>query len=132
MNLRRASQHATRWGLGAFMTLAGAAHLTWAREEFQAEVPGWIPLDPDLVVVSSGIVELAFGAALVALPSRRREIAMALAVFFVMVFPGNLNQYLEGIDAFGLDTDGKRLARLFFQPPLILAALWAGGVWDRR
>ncbi|MDO5723051.1 MAG: hypothetical protein Q4P33_01430 [Flaviflexus sp.] len=132
MNLRRASQHVTRWGLGAFMTVAGLAHLWWARDEFHAQVPDWVPLDPDLVVVSSGIVELALGAVLVAVPARRKELAIALAVFFVMVFPGNLNQYLEGIDAFGLDTDAKRLARLFFQPPLILAALWAGGVWDRE
>jgi uncharacterized membrane protein len=50
---------------------------------------------------------------------------LATALFFIAIFPGNINQYLEGIDAFGLSTDQARLARLFFQPWLVIWALWA-------
>jgi hypothetical protein len=58
-------------------------------------------------------------------------IGALLAAFFVAIFPGNVAQYLEGADAFGLDTDRKRLVRLFFQPLLVLWALYGGG-WLRR
>lgn len=54
------------------------------------------------------------------------------AAFFVAVFPGNIAQYLEGVDAFGLDTDRARLTRLFFQPVLMLWALWSTGAWHHR
>ncbi|GAA5165625.1 DoxX family protein [Ornithinimicrobium tianjinense] len=113
------------------MVAAGIAHLTTQRQEFQAQVPGWFPLDEDLTVVSSGVVEIALGAAYVALPRHKRLIGGLLAAFFVVIFPGNVAQYLEGTDAFGLDTDRKRLVRLFFQPVLVLAALYGGG-WLRR
>lgn len=114
---------ATRWGLGVFMVLAGLAHL-WARVEFQALVPHWIPVDAGFVVIASGLVEIALGLGVIFFPSKRREMGAALAMFFILVYPGNIAQYLHGIDAFGLDTDAKRLARLFFQPPLVLLALW--------
>lgn len=111
--------------LGAILGGAGLAHLTVAREEFQAQVPGWFPVDDDLVVVGSGIVELALGSALLVAPRRlRRTIGLVTAAFFVAIFPGNVAQYLEGTDAFGLDTDAKRLARLPFQVVLVAWALW--------
>lgn len=125
---RERSRTITRVVLGIFMLFAGIAHLTFAREEFQAQVPSWLPIDHDLVVLGSGVVEISLGAALIALPRYRLITGIALAVFFVAVFPGNIAQYVEGTDAFGLDTDGKRLARLFGQPLLIAAALWAAGI----
>ena len=109
------------------MVGAGVTHLTVAREEFQAQVPDWFPLDEDLTVLGSGIVEIGLGAAFVALPKRRRLIGGLLAAFYVVIFPGNIAQYVEHTDAFGLDTDAKRLVRLFFQPLLVLAALFGGG-----
>ena len=48
-----------------------------------------------------------------------------MAAFFVAIFPGNISQYVNGIDAFGLDTERARLVRLFFQPLLVAWALWA-------
>ena len=117
--------------LGSAMVGAGVLHLTTQREEFQAQVPEWFPLDDDLTVVGSGVVEIALGASLVALPRHRRTIGALLAAFFVAIFPGNIAQYVEGTDAFGLDTDRARLVRLFFQPVLVLWALWSGG-WLRR
>ena len=121
-------QNLTRLALGAFMTGAGVLHLTTAREEFRAQVPHWVPLDEDLVVLTSGVAEVGLGAALLALPSRRRLTGLALAAFYVAIFPGNVGQWVEGVDAFGLDTDSKRLARLAFQPVLVAAALYAGGL----
>jgi uncharacterized membrane protein len=117
--------------LGVTMMGAGVAHLTTQRQEFRAQVPSWFPIDEDLTVLGSGVVEIGLGLAFVALPSKRRLIGALLAAFFVAIFPGNIAQYVEGVDAFGLDTDGKRLVRLFFQPVLVVWALFGGG-WFRR
>jgi len=122
---------ATRLLLGAAMVGAGALHLTTQRQQFRAQVPEWFPVDQDLTVLTSGVAEIALGAAFVALPRRRRLVGALLAAFFVVVFPGNIAQYLEGTNAFGLDTDQKRLIRLFFQPVLVLLALFGGG-WLQR
>ena len=110
---------------------AGTGHLTVAREEFQAQVPSWVPVDADAVVVGSGVLELALGAALLS-GRRRSTVGWATAAFFVAIFPGNVAQYVEGTDAFGLDTDRARLVRLFFQPVLVAWALWATGAWRNR
>ncbi|WP_289017217.1 hypothetical protein [uncultured Ornithinimicrobium sp.] len=122
---------AARITLGLAMVGAGVGHLTTQRQEFQAQVPDWFPLDEDLTVLGSGVVEIALGASFVVLPRRKRLVGALLAAFFVVIFPGNVAQYVEGTDAFGLDTDRKRLLRLFFQPVLVLWALYGGG-WFRR
>ena len=113
--------------LGGALAGAGTGHLTVAREEFRAQVPSWFPADADDVVVVSGIAEIALGAALLAVWRRpaRAWVGLAVAAFFVAVFPGNVAQYVEGKDGFGLDTDTKRAVRLLFQPLLVLWALAA-------
>lgn len=126
------ARHVARLLLGSAMIGAGVLHLTTMRREFRAQVPDWFPVDEDLTVLASGVVEIALGSAFVALPRHRRTVGMLLAAFFVAIFPGNIAQYVEGTDAFGLDTDRARLIRLFFQPVLVLWALWAGGVLGRR
>ena len=115
--------------LGAGLCFAGTTHLTVARNEFQAQVPSWVPLDPDLVVVASGVVEVALGLALLAVwrQPARGILGAITAAFFVAVFPGNIAQFTEHKDGFGLDTDAKRAARLAFQPLLVLWALAATG-----
>ena len=118
-----------RVALGGALAFAGTMHLTVARAEFQAQVPPWVPLDADLVVVLSGVAEIALGLALIALPRRRAAVGLVAAAFFVAVFPGNLSQYLDRIDAFGLTSDGARLTRLFFQPLLVAWALWSTDAW---
>ena len=112
--------------LGSFLVFAGIAHLTFGREDFRAQVPTWFPLDVDFTVLASGVVEVALGLAFVLLPRHRRLLGLVLALFFVAVFPGNVAQYVEHRDAFGLDTDRARLIRLFFQPLLVIWAIWAG------
>lgn len=111
--------------LGAFTILAGIGHLTYARETFQAQVPDWIPFSKDFVVLASGVVEILFGLAMIFLKKYRMHVGFALAVFYILVFPGNIAQYTEHRDGFGLNTDSKRLIRLFFQPVLIFIALYS-------
>jgi len=115
--------------LGVFMMLAAAGHLTFQRVEFQAQVPDWVPMSKDLEVVLSGIVELMLGVWMVFLTRWKVYAGITLAVFYVLVFPGNISQYVDHRSAFGLDTDGKRLIRLFFQPVLVVWALWSTGGW---
>ena len=110
--------------LGAALIYAGITHLTTSRLEFQAQVPTWVPLSADFVVLASGVVEIVLGIMLASL-QYRRQVGGVTAAFFVAIFPGNISQYVNGIDAFGLDTDQARLTRLFFQPLLVLWALWA-------
>lgn len=125
-----------RWLLGAGLVFAGVGHLTFARQSFVAQVPAWLPLPVDLVVVASGVVEIVLGLSLVLLPRWRVPIGWVVAAFFVAVFPGNLEQFVRGTDAFGLDTDLARGIRLLFQPLLVIWALWSTGAWkawrDRR
>ena len=119
--------------LGAGLLLAGTGHLTFQRQEFQAQVPLWVPLDADFVVLASGVVELLLGAALLFLGRWRVPVGLTVAAFFIAVFPGNVAQYVEHRSAFGLDTDQARFIRLFFQPLLVLWALWSTGAWrDKR
>ncbi len=113
--------------LGLFMLLAGIGHMTFQRAEFQAQVPDWVPVGKDLTVILSGIAEVALGLAMVLWRGMRVEVGIALALFYVAVFPGNIAQYVDHRSAFGLDTDTRRFIRLFFQPVLIFWTLWSTG-----
>jgi uncharacterized membrane protein len=113
--------------LGVFLLYAGISHLTFNRLEFAAQVPNWIPLSTDLVVILSGIVEISLGISLLALNNWKALAGYATALFFVLIFPGNIAQYTNHVDAFGLDTDQARLIRLFFQPVLVAWSLWSTG-----
>lgn len=126
-SLRAVSQVA----LGVVLFSAGVSHLTVSRVEFQAQVPTWLPLDPDFVVISSGIAEILLGLALITLWPLRKRVGLVTALFFVAIFPGNINQLVNGIDAFGLNSDSARATRLLFQPVLVLWALWSTGALRR-
>ncbi|MFD1714780.1 DoxX family membrane protein [Amnibacterium flavum] len=128
------SDHSTartigRIALGAALVFAGTSHLTFAREEFQAQVPNWLPFDEDFVVLASGVVEIGLGSALLAARKRRVPVGWIVALFFVAIFPGNLSQYFNRVDGFGLTTDTARGIRLLFQPLLVVWALWSTGAW---
>ncbi|RTQ53296.1 hypothetical protein EJV47_00735 [Hymenobacter gummosus] len=120
-------QDLARVTLGTFMLTAGTGHLTFARREFQAQVPDFVPLDKDTTVLASGVVEIGLGLALLLWKRERAALGLGLGAFYAAVFPGNVHQYTHQIDAFGLDTDEKRLGRLFLQPVLIAWALWSTG-----
>lgn len=118
--------------LGAFLTFAGIGHLSFGRTTFRAQVPDWLPVGADAVVIVSGVIEIGLGAALILLPARRVSIGWIVAAFFVAVFPGNISQFATHSDAFGLNSDGARGVRLLFQPLLVLWALWSTDAWRRR
>jgi uncharacterized membrane protein len=117
--------------LGLFLIFAGIGHLTFARTEFLAQVPLWVPLNPDQVVVLSGILEILLGSALVVLVKQKIILGWIIASFFVLVFPGNIAQLVKHRNAFGLDNDLKRWLRLPFQPLLVFLVLWSTGAWQR-
>lgn len=121
----RVAKTIARMLLAAFLIFAGISHLTFGREDFRAQVPVWLPLDADFVVLASGAVEILLGLALASTSRWMPQIGLIVAAFFVAVFAGNINQYVQGIDAFGLNTDDARLIRLFFQPVLVAWALWS-------
>lgn len=116
--------------LGLSLLFAGFSHLTISRLEFVAQVPEWVPLPVDLVVVLSGVVEILLGLSLVILPKWKALTGWIVALFFVLIFPGNIAQYVNQIDAFGLNTDQSRFIRLFFQPLLVAWALWSTGAYQ--
>ena len=123
-------QNSFRILLGLLMVLAGIGHLTFQRQEFLAQVPGWLPGNPsfqDFIVLSSGIVEIMLGLAMIFFVKQKVKVGLILAIFYILIFPGNISQYTNSIDAFCLDTDQKRLIRLFFQPVLVIWALWSTG-----
>lgn len=123
-------QRIAQWLLGAFLLFAGVGHLTYGRAEFLAQVPPWLPLEPDLVVLGSGAVEITLGLALLLTRGRwRARAGWVTALFFLAIFPGNIAQFTEARDGFGLDTDLARGIRLLFQPALVAWALWSTGAW---
>jgi len=125
----RVVRFVARIALGAALAAAGLSHLTTSRAEFQAQVPAWVPLDADFVVIASGVVEIVIGLWLVS--GYRAPLAGCVAaLFFIAIFPGNISQWITQTDAFGLDSDAARFIRLFFQPVLVLWALWSTGAWS--
>jgi uncharacterized membrane protein len=115
--------------LGFALAYAGIGHLTSNRQEFQAQVPTLLKDYADFVVLASGVVEIALGVGLIALWKYRAQLGWLVAAFFVAIFWGNISQYVNGVDAFGLNSDRARLMRLFFQPLLVVWALGSTGAW---
>jgi uncharacterized membrane protein len=118
--------------LGLALTYAGFTHLTSSRLEFQAQVPTVLKDYADFVVLASGVVEIVLGLSLVMIWRYQAQLGWIAAAFFVAIFPGNISQYINQVDAFGLDSDSARLIRLFFQPILVIWALWSTGAWQSR
>lgn len=115
--------------LGAVLAYAGVAHLTSSRAEFQAQVPTFLQAQADFVVLASGVIEIVLGVGLVTLWKYRVQIGWVTALYFIAIFPGNISQYVNGIDGFGLDSDRARATRLFFQPLLVVWTIWSSGAW---
>lgn len=116
-----------RWVLAVFLIGAGISHFTRS-EEFLAQVPPQLPL-PETIVAISGVIEIALGLSLLLLRQHRSIVGWVTAGFFVVIFPGNIAQFLTGTTAFGLDSDLARGVRLLFQPVLVIWALWCTGAW---
>lgn len=124
------AQNIFRILLGCLLVFTGIGHLTFLRTDFLSQVPDWVPLEDDLVVLLSGVVELLLGLSLIFLKRYRVTVGWVAAIFFIAIFPGNYAQYANHVDAFGLNTDGIRLARLFLHPLLVIWPLWSCGSWN--
>jgi uncharacterized membrane protein len=118
-----------RWALAGMLIVAGTSHVTWNRKAFLAQVPRWVPMNADSVVLVSGFIEVLLGLSLFVLRTRRIPVGWIVAAFFVAIFPGNISQLMTHTDSFGLDTDAKRATRLVFQPLLVVWSLWSTGAW---
>jgi len=116
--------------LGAALSYAGIGHLTTSRVTFRAQVPTLFKGYEDFVVLASGVVEILLGLSLIALWKYRVQIGWLVAIFFTAVFWGNISQYINKIDAFGLNSDRARFIRLLFQPLLVTWALLSTGAWN--
>ena len=123
------ARNIARLVLGAFLGYTGFSHLTFARSAFRAQVPLWLPLNADFVIVASGVAEIVLAVSLAVLTRWRVPVGWAAALFFVLIFPGNISQFVTHADAFGLDSDLSRGIRLLFQPLLVVWALWCTGAW---
>ena len=121
-----------RVALGLALAYAGIGHLTTSRLEFQAQVPAWLPFDPDFVVVASGVVEIVLGLSLIFLYKWAPFVGLATGLFFIAIFPGNISQFLTETDAFGLNSDTARATRLLFQPVLVIWAIWSTNAMKLR
>jgi uncharacterized membrane protein len=116
--------------LGFALAYAGIGHLTSNRQEFQAQVPTLLKDYADFVVLASGVVEILLGLGLVVLWKYRVQMGLLAAAFFIAIFWGNISQYLNHTDAFGLNSDRARFIRLLFQPLLVVWALGSTGAWS--
>lgn len=116
--------------LAVFMAYAGVGHFR-DTESFLAQVPPFLPA-PEWIVWISGVVEIGFALFLVFGGKRVPLTGIALAAFYVVIFPGNISQALTQTSAFGLETDSSRYIRLLFQPVLVAWALWCTNGWRER
>ena len=115
--------------LGLGLTFTGITHLGANRTEFRAQVPTVLKNYADFVVLASGVAEILLGLGLIIAWKFRVQIGWAVALFFVAIFWGNISQFVNGVDAFGLNSDRARATRLLFQPLLVIWALWSTGAW---
>lgn len=127
--MRGLAQAVGRIGLAVILLFAGVGHFR-STAEFTAQVPPWLPA-PEAIVLVSGVVEIVLGLALLLAvkPEHRVLVGWLVAAFFVLIFPGNVSQFVTQTDAFGLDSDAARFVRLLFQPALVVVALWSTGAW---
>ena len=129
------SRTVARWIFAVALGAIGITHFVSTRG-FRVVVPDWATrlthLDKEAIVIASGAAEIALAAGLIALPRERRRLGWATAAFFVAVLPGNIHQWRTRRSTPGLDTDARRLGRLFLQPLLVAWALWATDDRGRR
>ena len=118
--------------LGLMLIFTGVSHLTTRRLEFQAQVPNQLKEVANFVVLASGFAEILLGVGLLVLWRYRIAIGWVTAIFFVAIFWGNISQFVNGTDAFGLDIGAERFVRLLFQPLLVMWALLSTGAWSAR
>jgi uncharacterized membrane protein len=104
------------FGLAAVLLVAGTAHFV-SPQGFDDIVPRVLPGSAGAWTALSGIVELVLAAGIV-WPRTRRACATVTAVFFVVVFPANVQMAIDWWSRSGPDA-AIALLRLPLQVPLI-------------
>ena len=110
-------QNSIRILLGLIMIYIGIGHLTFLQIDFQAQVPTGLTIQKNLIyliIIASGIIEIILVILTVVGGKLKVKTGISLAIFYVLIFPGNINQYINEIDAFNLKTDKSRFIRLLF------------------
>ncbi len=117
---------AMRWGMAAALLLFGTDHLV-KPARYLPMMPNVVPY-PREIVLFTGLCEIA-GAIGLLIPLLRWAAGLALAVYFVCVFPANIKNALQGQQIDGLpEARWYYWARLPFQPLAIWWALFSAGV----
>jgi len=117
-----ARDHARR-GLALAMVVAGLSHLGQP-DPFVQHLPTWVPAREALVAIT-GLVEIAFGAALFRPQAWRRRVGQLLALYLVAVFPANVYVALAGVDVDGQPGGPYPWIRLPLQALFVVWALWS-------
>ena len=121
----RSLQDAMRHAMAVGFVLTGVSHFAMS-DSFLVYFPDWVPF-PQPIVYASGAVEIAGGLALFARRCRR-QVGLALAVYLVLAFPGNVYAAVSGAEENlpGLiDAPWYPWARLPFQALFVWWALWS-------
>ena len=123
------ARSALRWLLAALYLVAGVAHL--ARPALFVKItPSWVP-DAPLVIMLTGLCEIAGAVALALIRRLRHAAGWAFAAYAVCVYPANIHHMMLELarpdHGFGL---AYHLPRLALQPVLVWLALWVSGVTD--
>lgn len=108
--------------LAAAMAVAGVYHFVNA-DFFVAMVPKVLP-QPLFITWLTGVMELALAVG-ISVEKTRSVAGVALAAFYVAVFPANVNMYLHPAESGAGDVDPTLLLlRLPLQLVFIVWALW--------
>jgi uncharacterized membrane protein len=97
---------------------------------FIQQLPSWVPAPETLILLSGGI-EVALGAALLTRQPWRRFAGLALAAYLVAVFPSNVYVAIAAVEVDGQPGGWYPWVRLPLQVLFVAWALWSTG-WHRR
>ena len=70
-------------------------HLIFLQIDFQAQIPTWLTIQKNLIdlrIITSVII---LGILMVVRGKLKVKTGISLAIFYVLIFPGNINQYVN-------------------------------------
>jgi uncharacterized membrane protein len=112
-----------RCAMALFFVIAGLSHFGPARAEFVGMVPPWVPVNHDVTIVVTGVLELCGGIGLL-VPATTRVAGIALALFLVAVFPANMYAAEHHLRIFGREHPAL-LPRTIDQIVLLALVIWS-------
>jgi uncharacterized membrane protein len=119
---RRSPRDAARIAAAVAFVFAGVSHFLTPLQ-FVQHIPEWLPYRYEQVY-ATGLLEILLGLGLLT-RQFRRPVAVALAIYLVLVFPANVYVAVAGVDVVGLPGGWYPWLRLLFQPVFIWWVLWS-------